>query len=158
MVEASMRGQSRQVPASPRKGDSVLGKAYGRPVRKLLFAAALAIASLVAAATVAQTAPKSCPIVVDVVGHGEILVIVADGTTRPCDASNNRVLFNGRAKAGDQIKAVSTTGAVCVDHTYGTFRQSQWAGPAIWSAGGRSRFGSAPSPKQIEGTVSTDAP
>jgi hypothetical protein len=95
---------------------------------------------------------------VNVLGHGEILVLVADGSTRPCDSSDNRVLFKGHAKAGDQIKLVSTTGAVCVDHTYGTFRESQWAGPSIWSAGGRSRFGAAPSRTGIVGSVSTDAP
>jgi hypothetical protein len=126
-------------------------------MRKRLASAALAIVCLVTPATPAQTV-KTCSVVVDVVGHGEIVLLVADGSTRPCDASNNRVLFSGHAKAGDQIKLVSTTGAVCVDHTYGTFRQSQWAGPSIWSAGGRSKFGSAPSHTALEGTVSTDAP
>jgi len=85
-------------------------------------------------------------------------VLVADGTTKPCDSSDNHVLFKGHAKAGDQIKLVSTTGAVCVDHTYGAFRESQWAGPSIWSAGPRPLFGSRPSPAALEGAVSTDAP
>ena len=127
-------------------------------MRTLLFAAALAMASLVTLSIPAQTAPRTCSVLVSVVGTGEILLLVADGSTRPCDASNNRVIFNGRAKAGDQLRLSSTTGAVCVDHTYGTFRHAQWAGPAIWSAGGGSRFGGAPSRTELEGAVSTDAP
>lgn len=127
-------------------------------MRKALFVTALAAASFLTPGAPAQTAPKNIPVVVTVAGHGEIRVLLADGSTRPCDASDNRVLFNGHAKAGDQIKGISTTGAVCVDHTYGTFRESQWAGPVIWSAGGRSRFGRPPSSSAIAGTVSTDAP
>jgi len=124
----------------------------------LLFAAVLAVASFGTHATPAQTAPKPVPVLLNVVGHGEILVLVADGSTKPCDSSDNRVLFKDHAKAGDQIKVVSTTGAVCVDHTYGQFRQSQWAGPSIWSAGPRPLAGSRPSPAVLEGSVSTDAP
>ena len=127
-------------------------------MRTLLFAAALATASLVTPSTPAQTAPRVCSVLVNVVGSGEILLLVADGSTRPCDASNNRVLFNGRAKAGDRIRLSSTTGAVCVDHTYGAFRHAQWSGPAIWAATGGSRFGGASSRTELEGAVSTDAP
>jgi hypothetical protein len=128
-------------------------------MRKLLFAAPLAITSLVTSAPKAQTTPISIPVSVGVVGHGEILVLVAEGATRPCDSSDNHVLFKGSAKAGEQVKVISTKGAVCVDHTYGSFRQSQWAGPSIWSAGGRRmRYGSQPAPMEIDGTVSTDAP
>jgi hypothetical protein len=127
-------------------------------MRKLLFAATLALTCLLTPAAPAQTAPRTVPVLVNVAGHGEILVLLADGSTRPCDASDNRVLFKGSAKAGDQIKATSTTGTVCVDHTYGTFRESQWAGPSIWSAGGRPRYGRVPASTGIVGTVSTDAP
>lgn len=127
-------------------------------MRMLLFAAVLAVASLGTPATRAQTAPKPLPVLVNVVGHGEIVLLVADGSTKPCDSSDNRVLFKGRVKAGDQIKLVSAAGAVCVDHTYGAFRQSQWAGPSIWSAGPRPLAGSRPPPAALEGSVSTDAP
>jgi hypothetical protein len=51
--------------------------------------------------------------------------------SRPCDASDNRMLFNGHARAGDEVRLSSATGSVCVDHTYGKLRESQWAGPEL---------------------------
>jgi|HubBroStandDraft_5_1064220.scaffolds.fasta_scaffold773917_1 hypothetical protein len=124
-------------------------------MRKVLLGASLLATCLFTPAAPAETPPKPVPVVVNVVGHGEILVLLADGATQPCDSSDNRPLFKGPAKAGDQVKAVSTTGSVCVDHTYGTFRESQWAGPAIWTVP-RTWPGSRPSSAKIEGTVSTE--
>jgi hypothetical protein len=94
------------------------------------------------------------PVSVTVVGHGQIRLMVADGTSRPCDASSNHMLFDGHAKAGDKIKLTSATGSVCVDHTYGAMRESQWAGATIWSGSG---FG-LPSSRGLSGSVSTDEP
>lgn len=93
------------------------------------------------------------PVSATVVGHGSIRLVVADGSSRPCDASSNHMLFNAKATAGDVIKLTSNTGSVCVDHTYGAFRDSQWAGATIWS--GARAWGSA---RAIKGTVSTDEP
>jgi len=95
------------------------------------------------------------PVTVGIVGKGVIRLLVADGASRPCDAAGNRVLFNGRVKAGDEMKFTSTTGSVCVDHTYGSLRESQWAGGSIWS--GRVTYPGGPEPS-IRGTVSTDEP
>jgi hypothetical protein len=94
-------------------------------------------------------------VTITVVGHGEIRLIVADGASRPCDASDNRVLFDGHVDAGHEIELRSTTGSVCVDHTYGSLRESQWAGASIWSGMGAWPGGHEPS---IHGTVSTDEP
>ncbi|MGH7439369.1 MAG: hypothetical protein ACRENE_27085, partial [Polyangiaceae bacterium] len=70
-------------------------------------------------------------------------LMVADGAHRPCDSSDNQMLFNDHANAGKEIKLVSVSGSVCVDHTYGAFRDSQWwAGASIWS--GAARVGLAP--------------
>jgi hypothetical protein len=101
----------------------------------------------------ADTTPPT-PVSVTVVGHGQIRLTVADGTSRPCDASSNHMLFDGHAKAGDEIKLASASGSVCVDHTYGTMRESQWAGASIWSGSG---FG-LPSGRSLKGSVSTDEP
>jgi hypothetical protein len=95
------------------------------------------------------------PVTLTVVGHGEIRLVVADGASRPCDASDNRVLFDGHVRAGDEIKLSSTTGSACVDHTYGALRASQWAGASIWSGGAAWPGVHEPS---IHGTVSTDEP
>ena len=94
------------------------------------------------------------PVTVHVIGTGEIRVIVADGAAQPCDASENEVLFDGRVKAGSTLSLTSGTGSVCVDHTYGEMRESEWAGPSIWSG---VAWPGAPV-SAIRGTVSTDEP
>jgi hypothetical protein len=94
------------------------------------------------------------PVTVGVVGKGTIRLLVADGSSRPCDASDNHVLFSGHAKAGDEIKVASATGSVCVDHTYGSLRESQWAGATIWSGSNSGWTGA----RSLAGAVSTDDP
>ncbi len=95
------------------------------------------------------------PVVVIVVGTGEIRVMVSDGASRPCDASTNQMLFNGHVEAGGDVTVTSLTGSVCVDHTYGEMRESQWAGATIWS--GSTTWPGANAPA-IRGKVSTDEP
>lgn len=114
--------------------------------------ALLGIGSLAFDAPADTTPPTS--VSVTVVGHGQIRLLVADGTSRPCDASSNHVLFDGHAKAGDKVKLACATGSVCVDHTYGSLRESQWAGASIWSGGS---FG-MPGARGLSGSVSTDEP
>ncbi|HXX69908.1 MAG TPA: hypothetical protein VEK07_22200 [Polyangiaceae bacterium] len=123
-------------------------------MRMLLRALVVAAAASGAAASWADSNP-AVPVTVGIVGKGVIRLLVADGASRPCDAAGNRVLFNGRVKAGDEMKFTSTTGSVCVDHTYGSLRESQWAGGSIWS--GRVTYPGGPEPS-IRGTVSTDEP
>src|SRR5271155_2783083 len=100
--------------------------------RSVLFAAALSFGVL---ATARAPADGTVPVSVSAVGHGEIRLIVAEGTARPCESADNHVLFNGHASVGDEVKLTSAIGSVCVDHTYGAFRESQWAGGTIWSSG-----------------------
>jgi hypothetical protein len=106
----------------------------------------------------APDSPADCtpptPVTVGVVGKGTIRLLVADGSSRPCDASDNHVLFSGHAKAGDEIKVASATGSVCVDHTYGSLRESQWAGATIWSGSNSGWTGA----RSLAGAVSTDDP
>jgi hypothetical protein len=108
--------------------------------------------------SVAQDSPAdsttSTSVTVNVVGKGKIRLVVADGSSRPCDASDNHVLFNGHAKAGDEIKVASATGSVCVDHTFGSMRESQWAGANIWSGSNAGWTGA----RALHGAVSTDEP
>jgi hypothetical protein len=113
---------------------------------------ALTIAPLAAADT-----PTPIPVRVRVIGQGEIRLVVADGTTKPCDSSDNHILFKGRPNAGDEIKLESNSGSVCVDHTYGAFRESQWAGPSIWSGSNVGAFG-GPRDAVLSGVVSTNNP
>jgi hypothetical protein len=123
----------------------------------LPFVAALGLGVLRAHPVAAEGAPTTIPVSVTVVGTGQIRLIVAEGSGRPCESSDNHVLFNGHAKAGDEVKltVVAAIGAVCVDHTYGEFRESQWAGGVTWWSGD---FGPHPSRGGLSIQVSTDTP
>jgi hypothetical protein len=113
---------------------------------------------LAAVAAPVRSAPAdpndATPVAVTVVGTGEIRVMVADGASRPCDASTNQMLFNGHVEAGGEVTVTSITGSVCVDHTYGEMRESQWAGASIWSG---TAWPGAKAPA-IRGKISTDEP
>jgi hypothetical protein len=108
---------------------------------------------LVLFAVSARADDDHTPVVVRVVGNGHIRLIVADGQSKPCDSSNNKLLLSKEVYAGDEIHLVASSGSVCVDHTYGAFRDSQWAGPSIWSGALL-----IPSQSLLTGRVSTDVP
>jgi hypothetical protein len=118
----------------------------------------LMVLVLLAAVAVPGSAPADpndpTQVTVIVVGTGVIRVMVADGASRPCDASTNQMLFNGHVEAGAEVTVTSLTGSVCVDHTYGELRESQWAGASIWSG---ATWPGAKGPA-IRGKVSTDEP
>jgi hypothetical protein len=122
-------------------------------MRPFLFVTCVLAAGLVAAAAPADP-PRSIPVTVTVVGKGQIRIIVSDGTSKPFDSSDNRKLFDGHARAGDRLDLRSLSGSVCVDHTFGSLRESQWAGPSIWSGSG-SVFSGV---RNLDGAVSTDEP
>jgi hypothetical protein len=125
--------------------------------RSVRFAACLALGILGARPVAAET-PPTIPVVATVVGTGQIRLLLAEGTGRPCESPENHKLFDGHAKAGDEVRVnfSAAVGSVCVDHTYGAFRESQWAGGVIWSAGD---FGSHPSSSAaLSIRVSTDSP
>ncbi|MGD0525949.1 MAG: hypothetical protein ABSE49_12440 [Polyangiaceae bacterium] len=122
-----------------------------RPWNLFLTVVALGLCS--ARATPAETVTPT-PVTVKIVGKGKIRLVVADGSSRPCDASDNHVLFDGHAHAGDEIKVAAATGSVCVDHTYGSLRESQWAGASIWSGSGAGWTGV----RALNGVVSTEEP
>lgn len=113
------------------------------------------IAAMVAPTRSAPADPEEpTPVVISVAGTGEIRIMVADGASRPCDASSNKMLLSEHVKAGTELKLSSLSGSICVDHTYGEMRDSEWAGPSIWS--GVAWPGSPVT--SIRGTVSTDEP
>jgi hypothetical protein len=123
-----------------------------RRIARLLPLLAAAIVLPVRSATAEPDEPT--PVKISVIGTGEIRILVADGASRPCDASGNKVLLSEHVKAGDEIELTSFTGSICVDHTYGEMRESEWAGPEIWSG---VTWPGAPA-SAIRGNVSTDEP
>jgi hypothetical protein len=119
-----------------------------------ILALTLALAAVIVPRLVAAEPPPKTSVTIEVVGHGTLRLVVADGAQRPCESSDNHILFNGHASADEKIELVSMTGSVCVDHTYGAFRESQWAGAQIWSGSGAGWSGI----RDLRGAVSTDEP
>jgi hypothetical protein len=110
--------------------------------------------TLALVAVSARADDPSTAVVVSVVGTGHIRLVVADGVSKPCDSSNNKLLLSKEVNAGDEIHLAAASGSVCVDHTYGAFRDSQWAGASVWSG---ARFVPSES-TTLRGTVSTNTP
>jgi hypothetical protein len=67
------------------------------------------------------------PVTVRVVGQGAIRMRVAEGHAAPCDASSNQMRFDGWIDAGSSAVFVADSDCVCVEHTYGAFREAQWS-------------------------------
>jgi hypothetical protein len=125
-------------------------------MRRASFVFVFALDVFRAHSVAAESAPTTIPVSVNVVGTGRIRLMVAEGSGRPCESSENHVLFSGHAKAGDEVKltVVTAIGGVCVDHTYGEFRESQWAGGVTWWAGDFPH----PAGARLSIPVSTDTP
>ena len=70
------------------------------------------------------------PAYVWVVGKGTVRVRVADTPAMQCGECSdswNQTLFDGRMKAGQAMWLWSTHLCVCVQHTYGSFREAEWS-------------------------------
>jgi hypothetical protein len=132
---------------------------YAETMRRVSWPLAVVLTSglVLGARPVAAEDALKIPVSVMVVGSGSIRLRVAEGASRPCESSENHMLFDGRAKAGDEIRVTSSAavGSVCVDHTYGAFRETQWSGPVIYSAGD---FGPQPSSAVLSVRISTESP
>ena len=102
-------------------------------------------------------ADPTLPVTLSVVGHGVIHVRLAEGRVAPCDSSSNRPILDAWVKAGTTIPFAADGECVCVDHTYGTFRDKQWSLAKIACRPVPSRFHRQPDPV-VRLVVSTDDP
>jgi hypothetical protein len=67
------------------------------------------------------------PVLVTIDARKPVQVLVATGPTLPCDASENRPLVKGWMQPNQSARAMSTTGCVCVQHTYDDFPDVNWS-------------------------------
>jgi hypothetical protein len=68
---------------------------------------------------------------VRVVGQGAVRLRIAEGPAAPCDSSVNRPRVSGWVEAGSAFAFWSPSGCLCVEHTWGGFREQGWSTPAI---------------------------
>lgn len=94
---------------------------------------AFAVPLLVVAATVASPVDADvttvAPVVVTVTGPESVRVIVAEGNVAPCDASDNRPLYQGFVAPGQPLVLQTTGACVCVQQTFAPMTHADW-GPA----------------------------
>ena len=70
-------------------------------------------------------------VVITMKGPRAVIVEVASGTTKPCDSSEDRLLFKGTMQAGQSVTLQSPTSCVCWRQTYDNFPQGNWSAPEI---------------------------
>ncbi len=92
----------------------------------MLFAAVGLVASDVRA-----DVPYTVPVYVTVAGSGSVRVLVAAGDVVPCDSSSNMRIFDGWAAAGRTFFLQSPWPCVCEQHTYGSFRETNFTPPQV---------------------------
>lgn len=88
----------------------------------------------------AQTAT---PMLVRVFGEGTVRVRISEwrGRFDECDDHRDRFIFDGRMTAGEVTWMSSPTSCVCMQHTWGGFRDIQWSGAQMLCPYDRRRYG-----------------
>lgn len=120
-------------------------------------AAMLVVGILVGVALPADLpAAEPVPLVIEAIGTGAVRVRLAEGTTAPCDSSLNRRVFDGWVAANAPLTATVGSSCVCVEHTWGGFRESQWSPGRIVCNRPRTRLRAADPVIRVR--FSTDAP
>ncbi len=79
------------------------------------------------------SAEPSIAVRVSVMGRGSIRLRIADGSVVPCSSSSNKMLFDGWVSAGTTLAFRSRTASVCYEHTYGSFRRTNWSASCVAS-------------------------
>lgn len=97
-------------------------------MRRILFPAAAASLALVAVEP-DSAASTSYRVEVTVVGQGAIRVRIAQGHVTPCESLENRPIFTEWLAPGPPRIFSITDDCICIEHTYGSFREAQWSLP-----------------------------
>jgi hypothetical protein len=101
-------------------------------------------------------AAEPTPAMVEAFGSGRVRLRLAEGTNVPCDSSTNRPVLDGWIEAGTPLMLFVGSSCICVEHTWGTFRKSDWAPGQIVCNRARTRTHRAD--RTIRVRFSTDAP
>jgi hypothetical protein len=97
------------------------------------------------------------PLVLTVVGRGAIHVRVAEGRVAPCDSFSDRPVLDQWLRAGTSQTFSINDACVCVDHTWGSFREREWSPGRVICGASPSRRSPLPNPVERL-VISTDQP
>jgi hypothetical protein len=86
---------------------------------------------LLFASSVAADPPVATPVVATLYGNERVQVIVAEGSTAPCDSPENRQLYRGFVEPGRPLLLQSPLGCVCVQQSFAPMTSTDW-GPSRW--------------------------
>jgi hypothetical protein len=109
-------------------------------MRRALFPA---IAAGLAVLGVPLRSPASAPVLIEVrvLGQGAVRVRLAEGRVVPCDSGENRPISTEWIAPGPPRFFRAASQCVCVEHTYGSFRDSEWS--LGWIQCGPTRYATA---------------
>lgn len=71
------------------------------------------------------------PVVVTQRGPARVRVQVSEGLTRPCDSSEDKMLFDGWLAHGETFRGAIEGDCVCIRHTRDTFPNADWTTPGL---------------------------
>jgi hypothetical protein len=74
-----------------------------------------------------SSATGTVPVIVTMLGPGTVRVRVAEGTSRPCDSGDDRIIVEGKYAPGTVIRTATTFTCVCVQQTYESFPDIDWS-------------------------------
>jgi hypothetical protein len=127
-------------------------------LRPLLAFACIVAIALDARGAAADPPGPIYPIYVTLVGQGAVRVRLTAGVVAPCDSSDDAPVYDGWLAPG-RYRFFVTTRSVCMQHTWGAFRDDggDWSTPAILPTAKRTRrFSGSIVPYEIR--LSTEAP
>jgi len=90
----------------------------------------MVLGTLVAADAGAES-DSAVPVVVTLLGPSSVRVRVSEGRAMPCNASESRLLIDGKFDPGEVLRAASIDDCVCVQQTYEPFTESDWSEPRL---------------------------
>ena len=76
--------------------------------------------------TAAAAPPKPAPVIVTMQSHGRVRVQVSEGTTMPCDSTDDRMLFDATLGPDESFQSSIAGRCICVRHTTDAFPQNGW--------------------------------
>ena len=89
------------------------------------------------------------------VGPQPIRLVIAIGNSLPCRSSSNETLFEGSIESGQAVLTETRQVPICVEHTYGSFPDTDWS-QGVWLPPGCGSKSGCRLPPVIRAVVSSN--